>query len=55
MASDIVSVVSDCPDVNVTDIDAFVKANNLFGIKQTDYKSTMINLLEQELKKLKGE
>ena len=55
MASDIVDVVSVCPNTEIADIDAYVKSNNIFGIEQTDYRTTMINLLENELKKLKGE
>ena len=55
MASDIIDVVSASPNTEIADIDAYVKSNNIFGIERTDYRTTMINLLENELKKLKGE
>ena len=56
MASDIVGVVSDCPDTDIAEINVLMDTNtNMFGIKPVDYKTTMINLLEKELKKLKGE
>ena len=55
MASDIVEVVSDCPDTDIAEINALMDTNtNMFGFKSIDYKTTMINLLEKELKKLKG-
>ena len=56
MASDIVGIVSDCPDTDIAEINALVETNtNMFGFKTIDYKTTMISLLEKELKKLKGE
>lgn len=54
MASDIVGVVSDCPDTDIAEINAIMDTNtNMFGFKPVDYKTTMINLLENELEKLK--
>ena len=56
MASGIVEALSVCPDVEVPEMEAYVKSNrSLFGIERIDYKSMMVSLLEKELKKLKGE
>ncbi len=56
MSSGMVEALSVCPDVDVPEIEAYVKSNrNIFGIEKIDYKSMMISLLENELKKLKGE
>jgi hypothetical protein len=56
MASGIVEALSVCPDVEVPEMEAYVKSNrNLFGIERIDYKSMMVSLLEKELKKLKEE
>lgn len=55
MASGIVEALSVCPDVEVPEMEAYVKSNrNLFGIERIDYKSMMVSLLENELKKLRG-
>ena len=56
MAADVINLVSACPDTDIAEINAYVETNsNIFGFKPVDYKTTMINLLEKELKKLKGE
>lgn len=56
MSSGMVNALSVCPDVEVPEMEAYVKSNqNIFGIEKIDYKSMMISLLENELKKLKGE
>lgn len=56
MSSGMVEALSVCPDVEIPEIEAYVKSNkNFFGIEKIDYKSMMISLLENELKKLKGE
>ena len=56
MSSDMVNLLSTVPDTEVPDIQAYVKSNrNIFGIEKVDFKGMMISLLENELKKLKGE
>lgn len=56
MSSGMVEALSVCPDVEIPEIEAYAKSNkNFFGIEKIDYKSMMISLLENELKKLKGE
>lgn len=56
MSSDMVNLLSTVPETEVPDIQAYVKSNrNIFGFEQVDFKGMMISLLENELKKLKGE
>lgn len=56
MSSGMVEALSVCPDVEIPEIEAYAKSNkSIFGIEKVDYKSMMISLLENELKKLKGE
>lgn len=56
MAKDMVSVLSVLPEEKITEIQMFVKSNNnFFGVEKADFKSVMIELLEKELKELKGE
>ena len=56
MSSDMVNILSTVPETEVPDIQAYVKSNrNIFGFEQVDFKGMMISLLENELKKLKGE
>lgn len=56
MSSGMVEALSVCPDVEIPEIEAYAKSNkNIFGVEKIDYKSMMISLLENELKKLKGE
>ena len=56
MSSDMVNLLSTIPDTKVPDIEAYVNSNrNIFGFEQVDFKEMMISLLENELKKLKGE
>lgn len=53
MSSDMVNTLSILPDTDVpSDIEAFVEDQSF---KKVDFKTTMIALLEKELKKLKGE
>ena len=56
MSSDMVNILSLLPDTKVPNIEAYVKSNkNIFGLEKVDFKGMMISLLENELKKLKGE
>lgn len=57
MSSDMVNTLSILPDTDVpSDIEAFVEdQSTILGFKKVDFKTTMIALLEKELKKLKGE
>ena len=57
MSSDMVNTLSIFPDAEIpSDIETFVDSQaNIFGFKKVDFKTTMIALLEKELKKLKGE
>lgn len=56
MSSDMVDLLSRCPETEIPNIDTYVKSNrNIFGYEKADFKSVMISLLENELRKLKGE
>lgn len=56
MSSDMVNLLSIVPETEVPDIQAYIKSNrNIFGFEEIDFKEMMISLLENELKKLKGE
>lgn len=56
MAKDMVEALSALPETDVADIEMFVDSKkSLFGFERVDFKSTMIGLLEDELKALKGE
>ncbi len=56
MAKDMVDTLSVLPDTDAVDIDLFMESKrSFFGYEKVDFKSVMINLLEEELKKLKGE
>lgn len=56
MSSDMVDLLSLVPDTEVPNIEAYRNSNkNFFGIEKIDFKSMMISILENELKKLKGE
>lgn len=56
MAADMVDCLSVCPDVEVPNIESYVKTNeNIFGFKEVSFKDMMISLLEKELEKLKNE
>ena len=56
MAKDIIDVISVCP-VGVSDtIEAYVPSNkSILGFEKVDFKTMMIQRLEQQLKALKGE
>lgn len=55
MSSGMVDILSKCPDVEVPNIEAYTKSNtSIFGFERVDFKSVMIELLENELKKLKS-
>lgn len=54
MASDMVSALSTCLDMAIPNIEAIAEnGRGLFGFENVDFKTTMIMLLEKELKKLK--
>lgn len=56
MAKDMIDALSLLPDKEMTDIEMFVDSKkNFFGIEKVDFKSVMVDLLETELKKIKGE
>ena len=56
MAKDMVAALSLLPEKEMTDVELFVESNkNIFGLEKVDFKSSMIALLEKELKSLKGE
>ena len=56
MSSDMVDLLSIVPDTEVPNIEAYRNSSkNFFGIEKIDFKTRMIFLLENELKKLKGE
>ena len=55
MASGIVDALSFCGNFEIPNLELYTKSNaNIFGIEKVDFKSTMISLLENELKKLKS-
>ena len=55
MASGIVDALSVCGNFEIPNLELYTKSNaNIFGIEKIDFKSTMISLLENELKKLKS-
>lgn len=56
MAKDMVGLLAILPEEKLTDIQMVVKSNrSFFGYEKADFKSVMIELLEKELKALKGE
>lgn len=56
MASDMVSALSTCPDMAIPNVEAIAETGKgIFGLEKVDFKTTMITLLEKELKKLKEE
>lgn len=56
MAKDMIDTLSLLPDKEMTDLEMFVDSKrSFFGIEKVDFKSVMVNLLETELKKIKGE
>lgn len=56
MAKDMIDTLSLLPDKEMTDIEMFVDSKrSFFGIEKVDFKSVMVDLLEKELKKIKGE
>lgn len=56
MAKDMVAALSLLPEKEITDVELFVESKaNIFGLEKADFKSSMIALLEKELKSLKGE
>jgi hypothetical protein len=56
MAKDMIDTLSLLPEKDVTDIEMFVDSKrSFFGIEKADFKSVMVDLLEKELKQIKGE
>lgn len=54
MAKDILDLMSVCDADVTTEIDAYVPANNIFGVQQVSFKDFMIDRLEKVLVNLKG-
>ena len=55
MATDMVDLLGRLPDKTTTEINTFIQSNkNIFGFEKADFKSIMIDILEKQLKALKG-
>ena len=55
MAKDMVDLISVCGDKVESEIEAYVPANNIFGVEKVGFKDLMIEKLEKVLSGLKGE
>lgn len=53
MAKDMVDLISVCGEKVESEIEAYVPANNIFGIKKVDFKELMVERLEKLLEGLK--
>lgn len=55
MATDMIDLLGHLPDKTTTEINTFIQSNrNIFGFEKADFKSVMIDILEKQLKALKG-
>ena len=56
MAKDMIDTLSILPEKEITDVELFVESKrNLFGFEKVDFKTVMVDLLEKQLKAIKGE
>ena len=53
MAKDMVDLISVCGEKVESEIEAYVPANNILGIKKVDFKELMVGRLEKLLEGLK--